>query len=149
MRLYPEVNAYELCKKTINNQWSDSNPISPSSVATEMMDQFSDSDPTVAYHCYLDFKGIARGLLRRMFKDKEEKLEQEQLFGDLLQARYPAERDGDEVYARPDDLTDGEIIKNIDRLKKEARAKQDHAVALLGYLNQRRKVASMIRGGNA
>ncbi len=139
MRLSPEINAYELCKQVITAQWVDQQPISPASVATEMIARFRESDPTVEYHCFLNFKGIARSLLRRTFKDKEERIEQERLFGDLLQARYPAEREGDDIYARPDDLTDSEIIKNIERLKKEARAKQDHAVALLGYLNQRRQ----------
>lgn len=142
MLMYPEIKAYDLCKQVIEAQWGDCQPVSPSSVATEMMDRFRESDPTVAYHCFLDFKRIARQFLRRMFKDKEQQIEQERLFGDLLQARYPAERDGDEVYARPDDLTDNEIILNIERLKKEARAKQDHAIALLGYLNQRRQKAA-------
>lgn len=142
MRMHPEINAYILCKQTIEDQWGDSQPISPASVATEMMDRFGESDPTVAYHCFLDFKEIARSFLRRMFKDKEEKMEQQRMFGDLLQARYPAKRDDDEVYARPEDLDDREIIQNIERLKKEAHAKNDHAVALLGYLNQRRQKAA-------
>jgi DNA repair photolyase len=142
MRMYPEINAYDLCKEVIADQWDDIQPISPGSVATEMMDRFRESDPTVAYHCFLDFKAIARSFLRRLFKDKEEQLEQEHLFGDLLQARYPAKREEEEVYARLDDLTDKEVIQNIERLKSEARSKNDHAVALLGYLNQRRQKAA-------
>lgn len=142
MRMHPEINAHHVCREIVEKQWADRSAISPASVAAEMMDRFSESDPTVAYHCFLDFKSIARGFLRRTFKDKQERMEQEKLFGDLLQSRYPAERDGDEVYARPDDLTDAEIIKNIERLKSESRAKNDHAVALLGYLNQRRRRAA-------
>lgn len=142
MKLCPEINAHTLCRQIIDDCWSNDQPISPASVATEMITRFRESDPTVAYHCFLDFKAIARGLLRRTFKDHEERMEQQALFGGLLQARYPAKRDEDEVYARPDDLTDAEIISNISRLKKEARAKDDHAVALLGYLNQRRRKAA-------
>ncbi|MCP5197681.1 MAG: hypothetical protein H6974_12995 [Gammaproteobacteria bacterium] len=139
MNLHPEVNAHHLCREIIESQWADDRPISPGSVATEMLSRFKESDPTVEYRCFLDFKGIARGFLRRVFREKEEKMEQQALFGGLLQARYPAKRGDDEVYARPDDLNDAEIIQNVNRLKKEARAKDDHAVALLGYLNQRRR----------
>lgn len=134
----PDVSAYELCKKIIEEEWKGQKLISPASVATEMIDRFKKSDPTVTYHCFLDFKGIARSFLRKLFKDQEDRMEQERLFGDLLQARYPAERDGDDIYARPDDLSEEELLQNVKRLQKEARAKQDHAVALLGYLNQRR-----------
>lgn len=135
----PEVNAYDLCREIIEAQWGDHQLVSPASVATAMIDRFAESDPTVTYHCFLDFKAIARGFLRRTFKDKQEKIEQQKLFGDLLQARYPATRNGDEIYGRPDDLTDAEIIENIERLKKESRSKHDHMIALLGYLNQRRQ----------
>lgn len=138
MNLHPEVNAHHLCRKIIEAQWEEGRPISPSSVATEMLTRFRDSDPTVTYHCFLDFKQIARGFLRRVFREKEEKMEQQALFGGLLQARYPAKRNDDEVYARPDDLSDAEVLYNVKRLKNEARAKDDHAVALLGYLNQRK-----------
>ena len=138
MQMFPEVNAYHLCREIIELQWQDTAPVSPASIATAMIDRFAESDPTVAYHCFLDFKAIARKMLRTKFKDKEEKMEQARLFGDLLQARYPANRNDDEVYCRPDDMTDREVIMNIERLKKEARAKNDHAVALLGYLNGRR-----------
>jgi hypothetical protein len=138
MRLSPEVNAYNLCREIVESQWGDNKPVSPASVATAMIDRFEESDPTVAYHCFLDFKSISRKMLRTKFKDKEERMEQARLFGDLLQARYPAKREDDEVYCRPDDMSDAEIIVNIDRLKKEARSKNDHAIALLGYLNSRR-----------
>lgn len=142
MNLSPEVNAHTLCRQVVEDQWGDDQPISPASVAMEMISRFRESDPTVAYHCFLDFKAIARGFLRRTFRDQEERMEQQAMFGELLQARYPARRQDDDVYARPDDLTDAEVIENIHRLKKEARAKDDHAVALLGYLNQRRRKAA-------
>lgn len=87
-------------------------------------------------------EGCRDDLIVWLCREKEEKLEQQVLFCGLLQARYPAKRNDDEVYARPDDLSDAEVLQNVKRLKKEARAKDDHAVALLGYLNQRKKVAA-------
>lgn len=123
-------------------QRKDQVKISPSSIATEVMnvlDPESVSVVLVALGCHLQIRQIARDCCRELFEsDLTEGSAQHELFPDL-QARYPAARqNGDEpVYVRLEDMTNEDIEHNVRRLRSEARAKLKHADALEAWAMQR------------
>ena len=51
--------------------------------------------------------------------------------------------DSERLYAQLALLSDAEIAAQVEAAQAEARAKEAHAYALLGHLNERRRAASL------
>jgi hypothetical protein len=134
----PNVNCYALCANIIERTWDSSTTcINAETIALLMISRFNSSDRTIIYYAFLYFKQIARDRLRDYWRDKEAANEQMELFNHELQVRYPTEKG----YILLSDLLDNEIDENIERLRKESRAKLAHANALIAYKESRRKAA--------
>lgn len=78
----------------------------------------------------LELRQIARGTCRERQARAETESESGSLFDFQLQPRYPAERQGEDVYVLREHLTYNERHRNIARLRREAAAKSAHADAL-------------------
>lgn len=113
---------------------SDRPSVSPAWLATEAMEtiQFPRGLHEVGYEgCHLQFRQIARSFCRRHF-DPTETVEND-LFPETLQQRYPLspnETDEEPTYVLLDRLGQSDLLYNVTRLRKEARAKLSHADAL-------------------
>lgn len=111
------------------------------------IDPETDSPALVRIAALLELKQLARAICRQRQADSERESEQAGLFEFQLQERYPAQRGASE-----DGPTDGYVLrarltieerrKNINRLRREARAKISHADALEA------ETESLIRQGN-
>src|SRR5882762_7036677 len=112
--------------------------ISPSWVATEALssiDPNKKSPPLVSLGCHLELRQLARGQLRKRFENGDEEIRQDDLFP-ALQPRYPTPRSQqleEPEYILREEMSDADIDYNINRLRKEAEAKQLHADALAAY----------------
>jgi hypothetical protein len=115
--------------------------LNPAWLATEAMHviAFPRELHNIGYKgCHLEFRQIARSFCRKRFDPAE--AEAPDLFPETLQARYPqrpTDPDADPVYVLLDLMDDSDIQYNIDRLRKEARAKLRHADALEAWARQR------------
>lgn len=112
--------------------------ISPSWMATQAMNEigFPRELHEIGYSgCHLQFRQIARSFCRKHF-EPEETVEND-LFGDTLQERYPLRQTEDmqePAYVLLDLLPRQDLLYNVERLRKEARAKLRHADALEAWL---------------
>jgi len=86
----------------------------------------------VRYAAMLELRQLARSICRKRIDDEQEAVEQlclTGLFDGQLQPRYPARRNGQEVYVKREHLTLSERDAVCARLKAEATAKSRHADA--------------------
>ncbi len=111
--------------------------------ATEQLTDVLRAEYNVRVAAILELRQMARAICRQRIAEEQEKAEShgDTLFEMQLQPRYPAERDGDEVYVLREKLTLDERQAIISRLRKEARAKLAHAEALEA------ETESLIRSG--
>jgi len=125
--------------------------VSPLWLATEAMQELDpqrSTHPLIYLAANLQFRQIARDILRKRFEPDEEtdRIEksqsQHELFPDL-QRRYPAarKRGQEPEYVLLEDLADEDVRFNIHRLRQEARAKLDHARALEAWWKNRQHMA--------
>lgn len=121
---------------TVFDGREDAITVSPAWLATETMarlDPGRASDPTIYLAAHLQFRQVAREVLRGRFQPQAEPDEEAQhpLFP-TLQQRYPLphKRGEEPVYKRLEDLTSGEVAFNVARLRREAAGKLKHADAL-------------------
>lgn len=85
----------------------------------------------MSYAGVLQLRQMARSVCRKAInEDDEDGAGQAALFDGQLQRRYPAERNGEEVYVLRDHLSLDERRRNIFRLRAEASSKARHADAL-------------------
>lgn len=109
----------------------DSDQINPAWLAAgayEKMDPSTRAPILVRYTSSLQLRQMARGLCRKEHETQEAESEQHEMFE--LQAYYPAQRNGEEVYVKRAELTLAERQANITRLRAEAESKSKHADAL-------------------
>lgn len=116
--------------------------ISPTWIATAVMQKIDPdriSPPLVYIGCHLEIRQLARGILGKRFdkesEDNADPIDQHEMFPGL-QKRYPlprSSRDAEPVYQRLEDLTRIDVIFNVNRLRREAVAKNDHADRLEAY----------------
>jgi hypothetical protein len=79
----------------------------------------------------LELRQLARSICRHTnVDDQEEERSQLPMFDGDLQRRYPAHRDGEEVYVLREFLTETERRGNVARLRAEGKSKLAHANAL-------------------
>ncbi len=111
--------------------------ISPADLAAEVfkeIDPESVSPMLVHIAAILELRQLSRAICRQHQTESEFAAEQESLFEFKLQSRYPVSRviDGisESVYVLRSHLTIEERTQNIQRLRREADAKQGHADAL-------------------
>jgi hypothetical protein len=115
--------------------------INPGWIATEAMVaiEFPRSLHPVGYiGCHLQFRQIARSVLRRTFDPVE--TEQNDLFPETLQDRYPAapkSADSEPQYVLLEHMTTADVRYNVARLRKEAEAKLKHADALEVWMHNK------------
>lgn len=99
--------------------------------AIERIDPASDSPVLVSWLAVLQMRQMARSICRTVSQlDDPSKAEQGALFDGQLQRRYPATREGEEVYVLRERLTLAERKANSARLRAESIAKARHADAL-------------------
>lgn len=96
----------------------------------ETLDPESDSPLLVKFAAVLELKQLARSICRDRQSLAERDAEQDGLFEFQLQPRYPAARNGRDMYVLRHCLSVVERKKNIQRLRSEATAKNNHADAL-------------------
>lgn len=131
----------------------DREEISPLWVATEATKQIGawdlkESVPLVYEACHLHLRQVARSLCRALFEvsdgqdaESQGNSAQHQLFPDL-QWRYPRAPAGSRIetsYVLLEQMTDADIRYNVQRLKREARARLGHADALHAWAAQRQR----------
>ena len=89
---------------------------------------------SVRWGCVLQLRQIARRECARLHDPKQVVLERNEeeldLFSEMLQDRYPAKRNGDEVYVLREALTVDERYRVIGRMKRCGKALVKHADAL-------------------
>lgn len=123
--------------RQVYDSHSDRPSVSPAWLATEAMESihFPRDLHEVGYEgCHLQFRQIARSFCRRHF-DPSETVEDD-LFPETLQQRYPLrprENDEEPQYVLLDTLEEPDLDYNVERLRKEARAKLRHADALAAW----------------
>ena len=117
--------------------------VRPSWLATETMAALDPkrTAPQLVYRAaHLQLRQMARALCRREYgEDTGDTGSQHNLFPNL-QARYPSKRtvkDADPEYVRLENLTLEDTAYNVDRLRKEGRAKLKSADALEAWAQQR------------
>lgn len=132
---------------TVFDGREDAITISPAWLATETMvrlDPGRTSDPTIYLAAHLQFRQVARDVLRGRFQPQAEPDEEAQhpLFP-MLQRRYPLphKRGEEPVYKRLEDLSSDEAAFNVARLSREAAGKLKHADALEAWRQQKFKQA--------
>lgn len=127
--------------RSVYNAHSDRPALNPAWLATEAMhviDFARDLNEIGYLGCHLQFRQIARGFCRKHFEPDQSA--EDDLFPGTLQQRYPQRPAPDEtepVYTLLDLLTEEDTRYNIQRLRKEARAKLMHADALEAWANRR------------
>ncbi len=117
--------------------------VRPAWLATETMATLDPNRmaPQLVYRAaHLQLRQMARALCRREYgEDAGDTAAQHNLFPNL-QARYPSKRtvkDADPEYVRLENLTLEDVTYNVDRLRKEGRAKLKSADALEAWAQQR------------
>jgi hypothetical protein len=122
--------------------------VSAASLAAEAMielDPNNNAPIMVRVAADLQFRQVARGILRGVMRDEEDDVEQASFaLHDALQKRYPTAHsatNSDPTYILLDHMADEDFAFNIQRLEREADAKTAHARALKDYQEQRRAVA--------
>lgn len=115
--------------------------INPAWVANEALMSLDPTriSPTAVYNgCLLQARQVARGMLRGKFETEE--TSQHSLFPDL-QPRYPVKHEGssEPEYILLEQMSDGDIEYNVERLRSEAEAKLKHADALEEYGRRRKR----------
>lgn len=133
---------------TIVNRDSSKSRINPSWIANEAMlilDPERISIPAVYHGCALHARQLAREMLRDRYASEDES-SQDSLFSDYsdLQPRYPMKHDGksEPEYVLLNDMTDEDILYNVERLRLEAKAKMKHADALEEFGRKRARGAA-------
>lgn len=117
--------------------------VSPAWIATMAMQRigFPRSLHGIGYiGCHLQFRQIAREYCRKHFDPIDESNDQDDLFPETLQKRYPIPvKDGEEpTYVRLELLSESDLAFNVARLRRSAFARLKHADALEAYMNERR-----------
>lgn len=107
--------------------------ISPAWIATEAMSELDPDKtaPTLVYRAaHLQLRQMARSICRKKFEDDGE-AEQHEIWPDL-QTRYPAAHstDAEPEYVLLEHLSEADKTYNVNRLRREGRAKLDRADAL-------------------
>jgi len=119
--------------------------ISPTWIATEAMLLLDPKNttqrdlPLVYLASHLQLRQLARELCRKSFQGDEDSKKQHELFPEL-QWRYPSARSKtleEPEYVRLELLTDTDVDYNVARLRKEGRAKLEHADSLEAWGRQR------------
>jgi hypothetical protein len=116
--------------------------IYPSAIARDVFNSWNESPKPKAEWCEVEqLKQIARSLLRQKHGhgSKENEIYQEDMFSGHLQSFYPTppDQDSESAYKRVELLTDDEIIFNENMLRKQGRARLQHADALAAYRKSR------------
>lgn len=149
----PEAQELIIVVEKIIDQRRDEPRVSPTWVATEAMvklDPGRVSLPLVYLGCHLHLRQIARGQLRLHFEDPaaaaDDDLAQHELFPDL-QRRYPAARPkrrptSEPEYVLLEAMSDADYTFNLNRLRREGRAKLDHADALEAHWRELKRGAA-------
>jgi hypothetical protein len=104
-------------------------PVSAESVSADAMRTLDPNDISpvlVQWACVLELRQLARAILRNEYENDPGQPEQGQLFT-RLQDRYPGFGDRDGTYLPRAMMTPEDYAGNIDRLRREAKAKQAHA----------------------
>jgi hypothetical protein len=112
--------------------------ISPALVAAhgyEEMDPEAKAPTLVQYVAQLQLRQQARYICRKRVGEEDDTSNQTQMFDEGLQPRYPAIRNGEEVYVKREHLTLHERKYNIGRLRNEGESKVKHAIALEAETN--------------
>src|SRR5271157_1947316 len=107
--------------------------ISPAQLARivyDALDPKAHSPLDVQFLCILQLRQMARQICAKRNDEEENQANQGTLFEMQLQPRYPAKRDGEDVYVVRSMLTLQERRIIIARLELEASAKMRHAQAL-------------------
>lgn len=107
--------------------------ISPSLLASKVLDTIDPNRASpilVTIAASLQLRQLARTVCRETQNERELQAANASLFDDQLQPRYPARRNGEEVYVPRHHLTFDERQWNIMRLRREASSKGKHADAL-------------------
>lgn len=116
--------------------------IDPAYLAADTMkviDPNGRSPELAAWAATLALRQLARAVCARNQKDETKRVEadQEEMFADILQSRYPCQRNGRDVYVRRSHMTRDEYEVNIARMSNEAVAKQRHSDALRAEMEAR------------
>jgi hypothetical protein len=117
------------------NRLDDANEptISPAHLARvvyDALDPEAHAPMDVRFLANLQLRQMARQICARRNDEEENQANQGTLFEMQLQPRYPAKRDGEDVYVVRAELTLQERRLIIARLETEAKAKTRHAEAL-------------------
>lgn len=137
--------------QTVIDDYQDAGEVSPSWLATQVMDkiEFPRSLHALGYvGCHLEIRQIARQKLRRAH-DPNARVEasvegEDDLFPETLQERYPRQpRPPEEpIYAKRDLLTRADVQYNVERMRRGGRALLKHADALEAWDAERRAVVA-------
>jgi hypothetical protein len=109
--------------------------ISPIALAAEAMQAIDfplTLHPLGHIGCEMHFREIARSTLRKRFDPTDPAQEENDLFPETLQERYPIRRDRgeDPRYVLRKHLSDGDHAYNVARLRRSGEAQLKHADAL-------------------
>jgi hypothetical protein len=119
--------------------------VSPAYVATRVVELFRNKanvDFRLLWMAIEQGKQIARQRLRDKFDPvrgtDENEAYQEDMFSGLLQGRYPLphQRDQEPIYRLRQRLTKQEAMYNVERLRKSADSRMQHARALEAYAQE-------------
>lgn len=121
--------------------------LNPAWMATEGMKRIKfppDLHPLGYVGCHLQLRQIARAFCRGNFDPTEINDQQNDLFPDTLQERYPARPapGAEPEYVLLDQLTDDDIAYNVQRMRRASLALLRHGDALEAYgLARKNRVA--------
>jgi hypothetical protein len=119
--------------------------INPTWIATEALKEIDPANRSVALvriGCHLQLRQIAREQCRTLFEDSEGDDEPRFAAIEGLQWRYPAQRSKEEhepQYILRDHMSDADVAYNVERLRREGRAKLAHADTLEAWGRARRR----------
>lgn len=125
--------------------------LSPTSVALAVQRHFAGDqllEPHVQYASLEHLKLMARQVLAKRFGSFGAPPEDDQPYLDEtfsnLQKWYPTPRKGGQErgYKKLEDLSDDEVLWNINMLKRSAGARIDHAEALKNWMESRRRMGN-------
>jgi hypothetical protein len=115
----------------------------------DALDPEAHSPLDVQFLCILQLRQMARQICAKRNDEEESQANQGALFEMQLQPRYPAKRDGEDVYVIRAELTLKERRIIIARLEAEASAKARHAEALKAETEDLLKRGVLHEGENA
>lgn len=119
--------------------------INPTWIATEALMQIDPANQSITLvrtGCHLQLRQIAREQCRKLFEDSEDGDEPRFAAIEGLQWRYPAQRSKEEhepQYILRDHMADVDVAYNVERLRREGRAKLAHADTLEAWGRARRR----------